>query len=117
MRDQTQPLEEAIRTLDPALFNSRREYLAVKLAAALADRPFRVTDEQIEELKQEFTDEEILEMVFACATFSWGNILGIGLRVEMDTDSAYPQLDWRDAAETKRGMLLKAAAEENPSSG
>lgn len=109
MRDQTKPLEEAITSLDPALFNNRREYLAVKLAAALADCPFRLTGEQVEELKEEFAEEEILEMVFACATFSWGNIVGIALRVQTDPSSGYDPVDWEAAARTKQAMLRDSA--------
>lgn len=101
MRDQTTPLQEAIETLDESLFNNRREYLAVKYASLLADRPFRVTEEFIEELRTEFDEDEILEMTFACATFSWGNIIGIALRVDLDGHQHYPPLDW-DAAERSK---------------
>lgn len=101
VRDQTAPLQQAIETLDESLFKRRREFLAVKFAALLADGPFRVTDGFIAELKTEFDEDEILEMVFACATFSWGNIIGIALRVDLDGHEHYPPLDW-DAAERKK---------------
>lgn len=109
MRDQTAPLEEAVRTLDEDKFNSRREYLAVKLAASLADRPFRVTDEQIKELRTEFDEAEIVEMMFCCAIFSWGNIVGIGLRVDLNDHSHYPALDWAAGEREKYEMTLEYA--------
>lgn len=102
VRDQ-QPLEEAVATLDRELFNNDRECLAVRYAGHLTDRPFRVTDEQIDELRNEFTDDEIVEMTFGCATFFWGNIIGIALRVDLAGHDHYPPLDWDFAQETKSG--------------
>lgn len=107
MRDLTAPLQQAIETLDETLFNSRREYLAVKFASLLADRPFRVTDEFVEELKTEFEEGEILEMAFACGTFSWGNIVGIALRVDLVGHDHYQPLDWDEAERTKRQVAIE----------
>ena len=109
MRDQTAPLQAAIETLDESLFNNRREYLAVKFASLLADRPFRVTDAFIEELKTEFEEGEILEMAFSCATFSWGNIIGIALRVDLVGHDHYDPLDWDKSERIKREQALEHA--------
>lgn len=100
-----------MRTLDPTKFDSRREYLAVKLAAHLADRPFRVTDELVDELRTEFDEDEILELVFCCGMFSWGNIVGIGLRVDLHDHSHYAPLDWAAAERTLRAQAIAFAEE------
>ena len=90
MRDQTKGKDEAISfdKLDESRL-SRREVLALTLARSLADNPFRLTDAQIEELRTEFSNDEIKEMIFACAVFSWGNIIGIATRVDTDPGSSY----------------------------
>jgi hypothetical protein len=108
VRDQTLKFEGALgpQGPDPSGF-SRREYLAVHLAHCLGDAPFRLTDEFLEELKEEFTDGEIIEMIFACALFSWGNIVGIATRVECAPESDYPELPW----ESEEGRKLRHLAE------
>ena len=90
VRDEVRPLESAISVekLDETML-SRREALAVRLARCLADSPFRVTDEQIKELKTEFSDSEIIEIIFSCAIFSWGNIVGIATRVDTASNGPY----------------------------
>jgi len=90
VRDEVRKRESSISVerLDESKL-TRREALALRLARSLADNPFRVTDEQIAELKTEFADDEIIEMIFACAIFSWGNIIGIATRVDTNADSPY----------------------------
>lgn len=90
MRDQTKGKDDAISfdKLDKSKL-TRREGLAIGLARSLADNPFRVTDAQLDELRTEFSNEEIVEMIFACAIFSWGNIVGIATRVDTDPSSQY----------------------------
>lgn len=41
------------------------------------------------ELREEYDDGEVVEMIFASAIFSWGNILGIATRVDFDDDGPY----------------------------
>ena len=69
-------------------------YLALGLAHRLADAPFRLTDDYLAELRTQFSDAEIVEMIFACALFSWGNIVGIAVRVTCAEHSQYSELDW-----------------------
>lgn len=88
MRDQVAPKEPYIETIDEAGL-SQREVLALRLAGSLADKPYRLSDELVRHLRTEFTDAEIVEMVFACALFSWGNIVGIGLRVDTAPEGPY----------------------------
>ena len=75
----------------------------MRLAGSLADRPFRVTDDLMAELRSEFTEAEIVEMVFCCALFSWGNIFGIGLQIDTAPESPYGSgLDYAEAERRKR---------------
>src|ERR671910_1995555 len=81
VRDQTVRFEGAIAVsgTDESRF-SRKEALAIRLARALADRPFRLNSDLLTELRTEYRDDEIIEMIFCCAIFSWGNIIGIATR-------------------------------------
>ena len=101
VRDQVKPLESYIEPLVEKKF-SRRELLALRLAGSLADRPYRLTDELMTELRTEFTEAEIVEMTFCCALFSWGNIFGIGLHIDTAPDSPYGAgLDYAQAGRHK----------------
>jgi hypothetical protein len=90
VRDQTAKYEGAIRVTgtDESRF-SRKEALAIRLARALADMPFRLDETLLRELRTEYNDSEIIEMIFCCAIFSWGNIIGIATRVDTDADGPY----------------------------
>ncbi|HCG02725.1 MAG TPA: hypothetical protein DEV93_19545 [Chloroflexi bacterium] len=76
VRDQTIPLIEKMVPLDEEFF-TRREAVVIRLAGNLANKPWRVTDEQMAELRTEFTEPEIVEIILSRAVYSWGNILGI----------------------------------------
>jgi hypothetical protein len=90
VRDQTVRFEGAIAVsgTDESRFN-RKEVLAIRLARALADRPFRLNSDLLTELRTEYRDDEIIEMIFCCAIFSWGNIIGIATRVDTESDGPY----------------------------
>ena len=68
---------------------SRREYLGIKLAEYMAGDPNYIPDSFYDELKAEFTEEEIVEMVFGCSIFNWGNKFNITMRVDAAEDSKY----------------------------
>jgi len=68
---------------------NEREALAVSLAERIALDPHTVTDEFFAGLKSEFTEEEIVEMVFACGIFNWGNKFNITLQMDGDGQSEY----------------------------
>jgi len=70
---------------------SRREYLAVKLAEYMAGDPNCITDDFYRELKDEFKDEEIVELVFACSIFNFGNKFNITMRLDTTEESDYPK--------------------------
>lgn len=69
---------------------SRREYLGVKLAEYMAGDPNYVPDSFYEELKAEFTEEEIVELVFGCSVFNFGNKFNITMRLDATEESKYP---------------------------
>ena len=70
---------------------SRREYLAIKMAEHMAGDPNNIQDEFYQDLKGEFSDEEIVELVFACAIFNFGNKFNITMRLDTAEESEYPK--------------------------
>ncbi len=75
-----------------------RERLAIELIDRMAADPHTVTDTFFRELKQAFSDEELIELIFAGALFIWGNHFNITMRVDTDAESAYPHhLTYADA--------------------
>ncbi|MGI9615673.1 MAG: carboxymuconolactone decarboxylase family protein [Acidimicrobiales bacterium] len=67
-----------------------REAAAVSLAERIALDPHTVTDDFFESLKSEFTEDEIVELVFACGIFNWGNKFNITMQLDSSPDSDYP---------------------------
>ncbi len=68
---------------------TRWEALAVDLAERIAGDPYSVTGEFRATLKEEFSDDELVELSFACSIFNWGNKFNITM--QLDTDGAiYP---------------------------
>jgi alkylhydroperoxidase family enzyme len=107
VRSAVEPHEHAVLSGHYAASLSRREALAVELAERIAGDPHSVTDDFWKELKTEFTENELVELVFACGIFNWGNKFNITMR--LDTDGhAYPRgmqykdapTSWRQAAAT-----------------
>ena len=68
---------------------SEREALAVSLAERIALDPHTVTDGFFESLRGPFTDDEIVEMVFACGIFNWGNKFNITMKLDSSAESEY----------------------------
>ena len=86
------PKEEALFHHQPQPGDNltEREALAVSLAERIALDPHTVTDEFFDTLKGTFSDDEIVEMVFACAIFNWGNRFNITMNLDSSAESAYP---------------------------
>ena len=63
--------------------------MAVSLAERIAIDPHTVTDEFFNGLKGVFTEDEIVEMVFACGIFNWGNKFNITMHMDSDESSEY----------------------------
>ena len=70
---------------------SRREYLGVKLAEYMAGDPNYIPDSFYDELKAEFSEAEVVELIFACSVFNFGNKFNITMRLDADEESKYPK--------------------------
>ncbi|MGH9009950.1 MAG: carboxymuconolactone decarboxylase family protein [Acidimicrobiia bacterium] len=68
-----------------------REALAVQLAERIALDPHTVDDDFFAGLREQFSDEEIVEMAFACSIFNWGNKFNITMQMDADEISEYPK--------------------------
>ena len=86
------PKEEALFEHQPRAGDvlNDREALGVSLAERMALDPHTVTDEFFESLREHFTDDEIVEMVFACSIFNWGNKFNITMNLDSSPESEYP---------------------------
>ncbi len=90
-------LREAVAPKELAVFGdidasqlSRREELAVRLAEAIAGDPNFMPDSLFDELREEFTNDEIVELVFGCSVFNFGNKFNITMRLDATQESKYP---------------------------
>jgi alkylhydroperoxidase family enzyme len=89
IRDEVAPKECAVlKEIDEKAL-SRREYLAVKLAEYVAGDPNSIPENFYQQLKDEFTGDEIVELVFACAIFNFGNKFNITMRLDTTEESEY----------------------------
>ena len=70
---------------------TEREALAVQLAERIALDPHTVDDAFFAKLKEQFSEDEIVEMVFACGIFNWGNKFNITMNMDTDEASEYPK--------------------------
>ncbi len=75
----------------------RREALAVELAERMAMDPHSVDDGFWGELRAEFTDEEIVELTFACSIFNWGNKFNITMRLDTDGVQYERGMEYKEA--------------------
>lgn len=87
---------EAIKDKESAIFGTvdfdrlpLKEALAVQLAEYIAGDPNYIPDGFFERLATVFTDEEVIEMVFACGIFNWGNKFNITMQVDSSDESSY----------------------------
>ena len=51
--------------------------------------PHTVTDDFFASLKEHFSEDEIVEMVFACSIFNWGNKFNITMNMDSAEESEY----------------------------
>lgn len=91
VRDEVAPKEQAIFGEVDEKKLSRREYLGVKLSEYMAGDPNYIPDSFYEELKAEFSQAEIVELVFGCSIFNWGNKFNITMRLDASEESKYPK--------------------------
>ena len=63
--------------------------MGVSLAERIALDPHTITDDFFAEVKKVFSDDEIVEIVFACGIFNWGNKFNITMHMDADPQSNY----------------------------
>jgi alkylhydroperoxidase family enzyme len=91
VRDAVRPKEAAVfGDIDPTQL-SRREWLGVRLAEYMAGDPNFIPDAFYDQLRAEFTRDEIVELVFACSVFNFGNKFNITMRLDSADESKYPK--------------------------
>ena len=85
------PKEESLFEHQPTAGDqlNEREALAVSLAERMALDPHTVTDDFFSSLKEHFSEDEIVEMVFACGIFNWGNKFNITMNLDAEAESEY----------------------------
>jgi hypothetical protein len=85
------PKEAAIHEHQPKAGDllDDREALAVQLAERIALDPHTVDNDFFTGLRQHFSDDEIVELVFACSIFNWGNKFNITMQMDADEASEY----------------------------
>ena len=95
MSDQVKPKEDAIFGGDLSGL-SKREALAVELAERIAGDPHTVTAEFWNTLKEEFTDDELVELTFACSIFNWGNKFNITMQLDTDGTTYESGMEYKE---------------------
>ena len=68
---------------------SPREAAAITLVDRIIVDPHGVDDELFAELRQHFSEEEIIELICASSLFTWAGTLNTAVRVETGADSPY----------------------------
>lgn len=94
----TQEVKEAVAPKEEAIFSeeidtdalTRREALAVRVADEMSKDPQEMTDEFFDELRMEFTDEEIIELLLFAGLEVGLDRFCIALRLDTTEDSPYP---------------------------
>ena len=91
-------IRDAVAPKEPAIFGdidagklTRREELAVRLAEQMAGDPNFIPDTFFDQLREEFTDDEIVELVFGCSVFNFANKFNITMRLDSTEESRYPK--------------------------
>lgn len=103
VRGEVGPKEAEIqkRQPQPGEVLNDREALAVQLAERMALDPHLVDDAFFGRLKEHFSEDEIVELVFACSIFNWGNKFNITMHMDTEETSDYEQdLPYREEALT-----------------
>ncbi len=94
----TQAVREAVAPKEDALFGeevdedelTHREALAVRLAGEMSRDPQEISDEFFESLREEFTDDELIELLLFASLEVGLDRFCIALRLDTTEDSPYP---------------------------
>ena len=68
---------------------NEREALGVSFAERIALDPHTITDDFFAKLKTVFSEDEIVEMAYACGIFNWGNKFNITMHMDSSAESEY----------------------------
>lgn len=104
----TQSVHDTVSSKEEALFQrqpeasevlTEREALAVSFAERIALDPHTVDDAFYKRLQGTFSDDEIVELLFACGIFNWGNKFNITMQMDAADDSPYQSgMEYRQEA-------------------
>ncbi|MHC3438701.1 carboxymuconolactone decarboxylase family protein [Natrialbaceae archaeon A-gly3] len=93
----TAAVREEVATKEDAVFGtvdgdrlSERERLAVELAEKISGDPNYITEAFFDDVREAFTDEEIVELVFGICLFNFGNKFNVTMTLDTDEESQYP---------------------------
>ena len=90
VREDVAPREAAVFGDIDASQLSSREVVAVRLAEYMAGDPNYIPDAFYDELKAEFSEAEVVELVFGCSIFNFGNKFNITMKLDSTEESKYP---------------------------
>ena len=97
--EQVAPMEQHIQGKIDADALSEKEALAVELAMRISADPHMVDDGLFNKLKTVYSEEEIVEMVFACGIFNWGNKFNITMHMDTGSETEYGEgMEYRQEA-------------------
>lgn len=88
----------------------RAEALAVKLAEYMAGDPNYIPDGFFDQLREYYSEEQIVELVFGASIFNWGNKFNITMQVDSDDQSAYPKHMEYPGANVRKAEAVGARA-------
>lgn len=93
----TLEVRESVKSKEDAIFEdidaealTRREYLTVLLAEQLSENPHRLTDEFFKQLKEVFSEKEIIELLLFGSLEVGLDRFCIALELQPTDESAYP---------------------------
>ena len=98
MAVRTQGVKDTVQTKEHAMLEhqpepsdalNEREAVAIQLAERIALDPHTVDASFWEKLSGVFSNEEIVEMVFASGIFNWGNKFNITMQMDAEPDTEY----------------------------
>lgn len=99
--DEVEPLEdEVLGEFSPEKL-TEREALAVKFAEKMGGDPHQISDEFYDKLKEEFSEDEIVELVYTECVYKMGHCLNNTLKAGRGSEELeYPMESAREASPT-----------------
>ena len=88
--EQVAPKEEHIKNKIDKSALSEKEALAVELSLRVSADPHSVDDAFFDQLRKAYSDDEIVELVWAASFMNGANKFNITMRLDTRDDSVYP---------------------------